>query len=206
MPIIQDLNSFPNTRIIVWEIIETIESLKSGLDLSEISSEKLGKRKSEIHKKQFLAVRRIFKELLIDDQAVKYDKFGKPQSNSKQNISITHSGNFSAVIISDKKVGIDIEIISDKILKIKDKFLETELNYPIKNSREILLIYWNIKESIFKSLRTNEIDFRKNILVLPLNCKGNYTKSWYLNKDEIYSYDSYYKIHKNYTLAYVIQD
>jgi len=34
---------------------------------------------------------------------------------------------------------------------------------------------------------------------------NNYIKSWYLKDDQIDSYNSYYKVSKNYTLAYVIK-
>ena len=50
------------------------------------------------------------------------------------------------------------------------------------------------------------MDFRKNIIVLPLEKENNKVKSWYINNDEIYSFMSYYKVSKNYTLAYVIKE
>lgn len=206
MPIIEDLNLLPKTRLIIWEITESINDLKSKVSLNEISKKLLSQRKSEIHKKQLLAVRNVFKEFSIDGLSLDYDEFGRPKINDDQNISITHSGKYAAVIVSDKTVGIDIEIISDRVLKVKNKFLETELKYPIELNKETALVYWNIKESVFKSLRNSKIDFKQNIIVLPFNQKDNSTKSWYINKEEIYSYDTYFKISKNYTLAYVIKD
>ena len=101
-------------------------------------------------------------------------------------------------------VGIDIEIRRDRILKIKEKFLGIELNYPGVLNADKALIYWNIKESIFKSVGNSSIDFRKYSCT-SFDLNNNYIKSWYLNDDQIDSYNSYYKISKNYTLAYVIK-
>ena len=205
MPIIEDLTISEDIRLIVWEISETINDLKTEVILSEDSLKLLKQRKSEIQKKQLLAVRNILKELSINDQDLVYDKSGKPFIRDGQNISFSHSDNYAAVIIGKQMIGIDIEIRSDRILKIKEKFLETELNYPGDLNTDKALIYWNIKESIFKTVDNSGIDFRKNILVLPLDLNNNYIKSWYLNDDQIDSYNSYYKVSKNYTLAYVIK-
>ena len=206
MPIIEDLTLSADNRLIIWEISETISDLKTELLLSENSLKLLDQRKSVIHKKQFLAIRNILKELSIDDQDLVYEESGKPFIRDGQNISFSHSNIYVAVIISKQIVGIDIETASDRIFKIKNKFLETELKYPIEFNQETLLVYWNIKESIFKSLRNSQIDFKQNIIVLPFNQKDNSTKSWYINKEEVYSFDTYFKISKNYTLAYVIKN
>ena len=205
MPIIEDLTISEDIRLIVWEISETINDLNTEDLLSKYSLKLLNQKKSQIHKKQFLAVRNILKELSIQDQDLVYDESGKPFIRNGQNISFSHSDIYAAVIIGKQMVGIDIEIRRDRILKIKEKFLEIELNYPGDLNSEKALIYWNIKESIFKTVDSAEIDFRKNILVLPLDLNNNYIKSWYLNDDQIDSYNSYYKISKNYTLAYVIK-
>ena len=206
MPIIEDLNLLSKTRLIIWEITEDLEDLRSGVILDKDSVKLLADRKSEIHKKQFLAIRSILKEISVYDQNLKYNELGRPILIDDKNLSITHSGNYAALIISDHKVGIDIEVVGDKILKITDKFLETELIYPQVLNKKTALIYWNIKESIFKSVENSGIDFRKNMIVIPFNQKDNYTKSWYINNEEIYSFDTHFKISKNYTLAYVIKD
>ena len=56
MPVIEDIHLSSTTRIIVWEIKETVDFLKSKLDLTDFSKNTLRKKKSEIHQKQFLAV------------------------------------------------------------------------------------------------------------------------------------------------------
>ena len=206
MPIIEDFAPFPNTRILIWQITETIDILLSKIQLDNSSQQILDLKKKEIHKKQFLAIRNILELMSSEKYLVSYSEIGKPYLNSRKNISVTHSGSYAALIVSDKQVGIDLEEFGEKIKKIEKKFLDVELDYPIDLSTSNLLVYWNIKESIFKSLENKPMDFRKNIIVLPLEKENNKVKSWYINNDEIYSFCSYYKVSKNYTLAYVIKE
>ena len=206
MPIIDDLKISTNTRAVVWEINESINDLESRLVLSEDSLKLLNQKQSKIHKVQFLAVRHLIKYLSINPQNLKYDSLGKPFFENNFKISISHSGLYAAVIVSDTAVGIDIETINDRILKIKSKYLETELNYPLELNTETSLLYWNIKESVYKALDKTGIDFKENILVPPLDMKKNVVKSWYIDDDKIYSFDTRFKISKKYTLAYVIKN
>ena len=198
MPIIDDLNLSPKTRVVIWEINESIQDLESKVILSEYSIKLLNQKKSEIQKKQFLAIRNIFKLLFIEDNEVKYDKVGRPIFSQNKILSISHSGNYAAVIISDQSVGIDIEKINGKAYKIKQKFLHIELNYPQELNNQTSLVYWNIKESIYKAVGITGIDFKKNILALPLDTTSSKCKSWYVNNDEIYSFETHFRISKNY--------
>jgi len=207
MPIIDDVKISENNRVIIWEISETINELITKVLLSDNSLKLLNQKKSEIHKKQFLAIRNILKEMSIDEEDIVYEESGKPFiRGSQNNLSFSHSGTYAAAILSDRDVGVDIEKMSDRILKIKNKFLKTELNYPLKLDTVTILIYWNIKESIFKAIDKKGVDFKKNILVPPLDIKKYMLKSWYINNDEICSFDTYFKISKKYTLAYVIKN
>ena len=99
MPVIDNLNLSPKTRVIIWEINESLQNLESKVDLSQDSLKLLNQKKLEIHKKQFLAIRNIFKLLSIEDNEVKYDKVGKPIFSQNKILSISHSGNYAAVII-----------------------------------------------------------------------------------------------------------
>ena len=206
MPVIEDFNVSSKTRYVLWQITEKFETLFSGIELDLNSKQLLSQKKLETHKNQFLAVRYLLKYLSIDLHNLNYDSLGKPFFENNNNISISHSGVYVAVIISDTAVGIDIETINDRILKIKSKFLETELIYPMELNTETSLVYWNIKESVFKAVEKPGIDFKKNILVPPLDMKKNVLKSWYVDDDKIYSFDTRFKISKKYTLAFVIKN
>ena len=206
MPVIEDFNVSSKTRYVLWEITENYETLFSGIELDLKSKQVLSQKKSETHKNQFLAVRYLLKYLSIDLHDLNYNSLGNPFFENNYKISISHSGVYVAVIISDTDVGIDIETINDRILKIKGRYLETELNYPLELNTQTSLVYWNIKESVFKAVDKPGIDFKKNILVPPLDMKKNVVRSWYVDDDKIYSFDTRFKISKKYTLAFVIKN
>lgn len=64
------------------------------------------------------------------------------------NFSITHSNNIVAVCISDAMpVGVDVEMLSEKILKVKTLFDE---NKCFNDEVDYLTLKWTEKESAFK--------------------------------------------------------
>lgn len=203
MPVIEDIQLSSTTRIIVWEIKETIDFLKSGLNFSDFSKKTLLKKKSAIHQKQFLAVRNILKLLSIRDIDLSYCVNGKPIIKYGH-ISISHSKEFVAVLISDEKVGVDIESNSDKCFRIKQKFIGTENEFPIKIDMRIAQVIWNMKECLYKFIDFKEIDFKKNLIVIPFSLKEKQTKIWFVKNDLSKDHTVNYFINKNYSLAYII--
>ncbi len=67
-----------------------------------------------------------------------YDEFGKPHLKDDKYISITHSFNFSGIIVSENKVGIDIEKQRPIITKIASKFVGYEFEYLKEQIRTIM--------------------------------------------------------------------
>lgn len=79
--------------------------------------------------------------------------------------SISHCGDYAAVIVSsDHRVGIDIEIPSEKIAKVKSKFISQEETMLIApQTLEELTLIWSSKEAIYKWHGEGKIDFRQHI-------------------------------------------
>lgn len=203
MPVIEDIQLSSTTRIMVWEIKETIDFLKSKLDLTDFSKKILLKKKSAIHQKQFLAVRNILKLLSIHDSDLSYNVNGKPIIKSGY-ISISHSKEFVAVLISDEKVGVDIESNSNKCFQLKQKFIGTENEFPIKIDMRIAQVIWNMKECLYKFIDFKEIDFKENLIVIPFSLDEKQTKIWFVKNELSQDHTVNYFINKNYSLAYII--
>lgn len=68
--------------------------------------------------------------------------------NGKIKFSLSHSNNLVAVAVSDDEIGVDVEMVSDKILKLKSKF---NLSKTEQNIEEYLTIKWTEKESLYKA-------------------------------------------------------
>lgn len=203
MPIIRIIKPNDNTIVGIWKITETIDELSKLVTLSSKSRELLKKRKSSIHKLQFLSVRAILIELGYADDNLSYQD-NVPTLDDSKKISISHSNLFSCVIISDLKVGIDVQEINHKINTIAKKFIGYETSYLDLDDFKRMTIIWNIKESIYKIANINGLDYKTHSLVVPFNLSDNFTYSWLIYKNLKERYASYFFTIENYSFAYLI--
>ena len=154
-----------NCTIAIWEIKETINkknSTTNNLEFADIKTEK--------RKKEYLASRFLLQ--LIDPEAkISYNSFGAPQLDNKQFISISHSKNIVAIIVSKYKVGLDVENITEKPLKLASKFISKNKWKSI--SKEKATLIWCCKEAIFKWHQKGGVDFKKDISINAFKLKNN---------------------------------
>ena len=203
MPIIRIIKPNDNTIVGIWKITETIDELSKLVTLSSKSRELLKKRKSSIHKLQFLSVRAILIELGYADDNLSYQD-NVPTLDDSKKISISHSNLFSCVIISDLKAGIDVQEINHKINKIAKKFIGYETSYLDLDDFKRMTIIWNIKESIYKIANIIGLDYKTHLLVVPFNLCDNFTYAWLIYKNLKERYASYFFTIENYSFAYLI--
>jgi phosphopantetheinyl transferase len=96
----------------------------------------------------------------------------KPYLPGEQyHFSISHCGDYAAAIVSsNQRVGIDIEIPSQKVERIKEKFLnDTEFkifNLPRTHDSQLTTLLWSAKESVFKWHGNGKVDFRQHIQLI----------------------------------------
>ena len=173
MPIHSVLIPKPNTKIAVWKITETLDFLISEITLTPTSQQRLNGMKSESHQKGFLAVRMALQVLGYTDTDLYYSENGKPHLKDKKNISITHSFNFSVVIVSEEPVGIDIEWCRDKVQRIEKKFVHPEEFFYPKNDylNTFLTVIWGVKESVYKMYGEKGLSFLDHIKVNPFDLR-----------------------------------
>ncbi|MBW4359481.1 4'-phosphopantetheinyl transferase family protein [Flavobacterium taihuense] len=181
MPLYKAIVLNPSTQILVWEITESYQELFEAVVLNDSNMNRLNGMKSEIHQRAFLSVRKLFQIAGYTDFDLYYDEFGKPHLHDGKHISITHSHQFSAIILSDEVVGIDIELQREKIIRIADKFADTEFSFlnPDEKTEYIrkLTVIWGVKEAIFKIRNEKGISFRDHIKVEAFEMNDLKTKS-----------------------------
>ena len=181
MPLYKSLVLNSQTIVKIWKISESKDFFSGKLALKPDSLERVNGMKSELHQRGFLSVRMLLAEFGYVDDDLVYDTFGKPHLKDGKHISITHSYNFSAVVVSSRVVGVDIEKQRDKIIKIAPKFIEYEDSYLSKNDPLLiqkLTWIWCIKESLYKLYATPGMLFKKHFLVLPFGTDSNRTAAW----------------------------
>jgi len=180
MPLFKTININPTSQLLVWKITESYEQLLGEVELKEKSRIRLDGMKSQLHQRAFLSVRKLLRHAGFSDSELHYDDCGKPHLENGQHISITHSHEFSAIIISDKIVGIDLELQRDKIITIAHKFVnDAELNrlekLDTKEYIKKLTVKWGAKEAIFKIRNEKGISFKDHIRVSTFELKEKQT-------------------------------
>ncbi len=191
MPLHKVILLSDTTKLYLWKITEDFDTLFSQVQLKPSTLERLQSMKSISHQKGFLAVRMLLQYNDYSDFDLYYDAFGKPhlkvdfenlsqQENLKQEnskkllpeslegnnfISISHSNDFSAIVISEQKVGLDIEQLKNKTLKIASRFMDVSHLEGLNDEEKIkkATVIWGIKESIFKIKNEVGISFLYHI-------------------------------------------
>ena len=161
MPIFFQHQINETTRLGVWKIEETEEFFKSNVPLH--------RDVTHPHKRlQHLAGRFLLQYLFPDFpySLIEIADTRKPYLPGEQyHFSISHCGDFAAAIVSrDTRVGIDIEIPVEKIIRVKDKFLAPDetIHFGDLDVNQ-LTICWSAKEAIFKWYGQGGVDFRGHI-------------------------------------------
>ena len=169
MPLFKKIEFNAGTQIYIWKITESFEQLFQEVQLNPICQKRISNMKSEMHQRGFLSVRKLLNEAAYTDFDLFYDEFGKPHLHDGKHISITHSHQFSSIIVSDEVVGIDIELQREKIIRIADKFCDAEFQYLNKETVseyiKKLTVIWGAKEAIFKIRNEKGISFKDHIAV-----------------------------------------
>lgn len=164
MPIFFQHQINETSRLGIWKIEETEEFFLSNVPLQ--------KEVTHRHKRlQHLAGRFLLQFLFPDFpyELIRIADTRKPYlPDEHYHFSISHCGDYAAAIVSSThRVGIDIEIPSDKVDRIKGKFLsESEKMFYsqlVTLDSRLPTLLWCAKESIFKWYGNGQVDFRKHI-------------------------------------------
>ena len=168
MPLYKTITVNKTTKVLIWKIEESYEFLSDGISLTNHCQERVDGMKSDLHRRGFMSVRHLLAAAGYTDHDLYYDDKGKPHLTDDKHISITHSFIFSAIIISDQEVGIDIEKQRQKILKIAHKFTPIEEYRTLANDDAVmrkLTMVWGAKESLYKSFARKGVSFLEHIYV-----------------------------------------
>ena len=171
MPLFYQQNINDTTRLAIWKIEET-ESFFSG-------TVPLQREITHAHKRlQHLAGRYLLRFLFPDFpyHEIEIANTRKPfLPNEQYHFSISHCGDYAAAVVSKThRVGVDVEIATERVLKIAKKFLhEAEISnfkFEIANSVNAetvkhLTLLWSCKEAIFKWWGNGEVDFSEMIRI-----------------------------------------
>ena len=174
MPIFYQQDIDDSTKLGIWRIEEDEEFFLKQVPLQ--------REITHPHKRrQHLAGRFLLKYLFpgFPVKLIKVADTRKPfLEDEAYHFSISHCDDYAAAIVSTKdRVGVDVEIPSFKIDRIKNKFLD-ESEYSILDAQfsiTQLTLMWCCKEAVFKWWSYGGVDFSEKIRLQPfeLQPSGN---------------------------------
>ena len=151
----------------------------------------------------------LLEKLFDEGVELLYTKEGKPFLKDKNtHISITHSYDKLAIIRNDKfPTGIDVELIRNKVLKIKTKFLcKSELKDADDNV-EKLIVYWAAKETLYKMYGFIKVDFVAHLLIQYFELKNTGNLIGEIRLENFYKkVKMHYEKSEDYVLVYALNE
>lgn len=208
MPLYKSIPVSSSILTHIWRIEETEAQLSEGITLTEHCQKRMSGMKSEMHRRGFLSIRHLMAEAGYVDHDLYYDTFGKPHLKDGKKISITHSGQFTGIIISDdQEVGIDIERQREKILRIAHKFTPIEEYRTIANTEALirkLTVVWGCKESLYKIYAEPGLSFLHHIDISDFSLADEKTTGEILYKGKTTQYAIDFLEFAGFTCVYAV--
>ncbi len=214
MPLYEIRSAHPPGAITLalWRLTEPESFFLERMDLYALEREELlylkGHRRVEM-----LTARYLLHEMTGGIKRIPClkDEHGKPfLKGFDGHISLSHSKDWIAAMTGDRPVGVDIQLITPKIERIKSKFMREEEIVCLDTTHllEHLHVFWGAKEALYKAYGKRELDFRGHIFVNPFayspqggSCRGSVRKDDFMGE-----YQLQYENMGDYILVYAWQE
>ena len=195
----------------IWKMEESREELLTHFPehLRPKAVAYTGNIRSQQRSIEWLSSRAMLFILLGEDKSIQNYPDGRPYlADHSHLISISHTKEYAALLLHHSlPVGIDIERRSERIKKIADKFI-SESEY-IDPSRKVIhqLLHWSAKESLFKLMNQQGVDFRQHLHIQPFIPMDSGTMIATETRTELSrTFLIRYEVHDEYVLTWVTGD
>jgi len=215
MPIFFQQDIDESTKLAIWKIEENEDFF-----LSKVTVQR---EITHPHKRlQHLAGRWLLKYLFPDFPVslIQIADTRKPYlEDEAYHFSISHCGDYAAAIVSKtERVGVDIEIPTEKVERIKNKFLHEEeleiLNRQVTIDGELLILQgelpiykltllWSCKEAVYKWWSYGGVDFSEKIRLHDFELKTSGVLNAYFVANKKIDLLLHYSLFKNLCMAWV---
>ena len=209
MPLFYQHNINDTTKLAIWKIEETEVFFLAKVPL----------KREIVHPQkrlQHLAGRYLLPFLFPDFPYAEIEiaDTRKPFLRDEQyHFSISHCSNYAAAIVSsDKRVGIDVELITPRIEKIKHKFLHpTEIRFINSQSTNqhinLLTILWSAKEAMYKWYGLGKVDFSEMMRTVPFQITNEGEIEAVFMKDTFQKkLTLHYRMNEGLSMVWVVSD
>ena len=193
--------------VAVWKVDETVEQLCSMFHQFSIYEESFARFSAEKRKQEWLAVRVLLKEILGEEKRIAYLPSGKPYlEDGSMHVSFSHTHGYVAVALHPfAEVGVDIEQYGTRVQRVASRFIREDEKVSIASGDEIvgLLLHWSAKETMFKLMDDQGVDFIDHLRVLPFQHEESGTfKACEYRSDKEMEFLIHYDTHPDYVLTF----
>ena len=204
-------NNHGDLTVGVWKVDETMEQLRSMFHHFSIYEEGFSRFTAEKRKQEWLAVRVLLKELCGAEKRIAYLPSGKPYlEDGSMHVSFSHTKGYVAVAIHPfKEVGIDIEQYGTRVQKVASRFIREDEQISIASGDEVygLLLHWSAKETLFKLMKEEAVDFVKHLHILPFQTQESGTfQACEYRSGQGQQFHIHYHTHPDYVLTFASLD
>ncbi|PRY16463.1 4'-phosphopantetheinyl transferase superfamily protein [Pontibacter ummariensis] len=174
MPLLHVRHLSPHTVLGLWQLQEPPDELLQRLPSHVATRLQVMGKMHPKRQQEWLGSRVLVYQLLqhFTEAPVLLDRdeLGKPFfPGHNLFVSISHAPQLAAVILSDThEVGIDIEQISPKALRVADRFLTEEEKGYTASEEATTCLYWSAKETLYKMYSRKQLALKENLSVKPL--------------------------------------
>lgn len=155
----------------VWKMEESCDELLRMVGEALSYRDIQAVERSEVRLRERLTALVLVKALLGRDVEIRHAENGAPYLvGEPYRISISHTKGYAAILLNpDGAAGIDIEYRSDRVVRIRSRFLTQQEEQNVEKEHEAghLLVYWCAKEALFKLIGQEEVDFREQLHIAP---------------------------------------
>jgi 4'-phosphopantetheinyl transferase len=210
MPLTHYITALHHARIGVWHITEKEDYFLKKMPMTDAELAELSLKRGH-SRLEWLAARFLVQQMTGWAGKIVKDDYGKPHwEGSEYHLSMSHSKEYTAVIISTQLVGIDIQYITPKLESIAWRVMNDIklINLDSHNRLAHLHVYWGAKEALYKAYGKRDLDFKAHLPISPFIyqnrggvldgriMKGDYYKTFLLHYLHIDNYMLVYAIEK----------
>lgn len=191
----------------IWKMTETRNELLTFFPaaLRGEANRHLEKIRSERRSIEWLSTRIMLIQLLGEEKIIQNREDGSPfLEDGGHFISISHTRDYAAMLLHpDVPVGIDIEMRTERISRIANKFIAANEFIDPEQKTVHQLLYWSAKESLFKLIGLRGIDFREHLHIAPFTPDvSGVMQATETRSAASRSYTIHYEIHPSYVLTW----
>jgi phosphopantetheinyl transferase len=203
----QNIND--TTKLAIWQIEEAEEFFLEKVSLAR----PIGHPRKRL---QHLAGRHLLPFLFPDfpHEEIEIADTRKPfLAGERYHFSISHCSNYAAAIVSsNNRVGVDVELVTPRVEKIKHKFLHpSEVRFvnsqPLNEQVNLLTILWSAKEAMYKWYGLGEVDFSEMMRTFPFELKAvGQIEAAFMKGDLQKKLTLHYKFNEGLSVVWVVSE